>query len=325
MTDNWKDVKNTQKKNKNIKEELYILSDILSNGGCMRCINKSCTMNENHGIYFPQKMSTFVQNPTYITGIEQAIQNAKLDFNGKKPFFTTCNYANKKCRNCEKGRIKYIKFNNEKIALCYPSLEAIRFKVTVGLHIDIKLILKGTKYEVSAIPLNIFIENVKIENLPIEKKVLSSEENWPTLCKNILTSPIKNTLDFSNIEKSVDKEIKEEKVYPIKNNIEISFVKKEQHINLDSQELKNINFIDNTLLIEKDKKINYLNYENNFLKNKIKKLYDQYILLEDKNKKEMFIINNQHKYDEILDNVKYLNTRITQQFFETNYDQYILV
>ena len=39
----------------------------------------------------------------------------------------------------------------------------------------------------------------------------------------------------------------------------------------------------------------------------------------------MFIINNQHKYDEILDNVKYFNTRITQQFFETNYDQYILI
>ena len=147
MSDNWNNVKSNQKKNKIIKEEEYILSDILFNGGCMRCMNKSCTINENHGIYFPEKLTTFVQNPTYINGIEKSIQNAKLDFNGKKPFYTTCNYANKKCRNCEEGRIKYIDFNNEKIALCYPSLDAIRYKVTVGLHIDIKLILKGPQYQ----------------------------------------------------------------------------------------------------------------------------------------------------------------------------------
>jgi cell division protein FtsB len=316
MSDNWKDVKNTQKKYKNIKEELYILSDILFNGGCMRCMNKSCTINEDHGIYFPEKISTFVQNPTYINGIEKSIQNAKLDFNGKKPFFTTCNYANKKCRNCEEGRIKYINFNNEKIALCYPSLEAIRFKVTVGLHIDIKLILKGTKYEVSAIPINIIIENKKIENLPVEKKELSSEENWPILCNNTSKSQIKNVLDYSQIEKSIDlstKQIEEEKLDTIK--VVISRIKEE----------KSINLVDNSILIEKDKKIKDLSYENNYLKNEVKKLYDQNILLEEKNKREMFIINNKHKYDEILENVKYLNTRITQQFFETNYDQYVLI
>ena len=157
MTENWNNVKNNHKKNKNIKEEEHLLSNILFNGGCMRCMNKSCTINENHGIFFPEKISVFVQNPTYINGIEKSIQNEKLDFNGKKPFFTTCNYTNRNCRNCEEGRIKYITFNNEKIALCYPSLEAIRFKVTVGLHIDIKLILKGAKYDVSAIPLCIFL------------------------------------------------------------------------------------------------------------------------------------------------------------------------
>ena len=299
MTDNnWNNVKNNKKKN--VKEEEYILSNILSNGGCIRCMNRSCTINENHGIVFPEKICTFVQNPTYINGIEKSIQTAKLDFNGKKPFYTTCNYTNRKCRNCEEGRIKYITFNNEKIALCYPSLEVIRFKVTVGLHIDIKLILKGTKYEVSALPIIPFI------NIIEEKKIDNSysEENWPTLYKDspiiCIKSPI---LDFSHIEKN--------------------FHESKEEINEIKEVPKNINIEE--IQIEENAKIKDLIYQNNYLKKENKKLLNEIKILEEKNKREMFIINNQHKYDEILDNVKFLNTRITQQFFETNYEQYVLI
>jgi hypothetical protein len=112
--------------------------------------------------------------------MEKFIQNAKLDFDGKKIFYTVCNYVNKKCKNCEEGRIKYIDHNNQKIAICYPLIQPERFKVTIGLHIDIKFILKGTKYEVSVIPANIY---QPIITEPIIKKQthMNSEENWPSL------------------------------------------------------------------------------------------------------------------------------------------------
>jgi hypothetical protein len=335
MSDNWKDVKNSNKKNKNIKEEEHILSNILFNGGCMRCINKSCSINEQHGICFPEKLSTFVQNPTYINGVEKAIQNAKLDFNGKKPFFTTCNYTNKRCRNCEEGRIKYVDFNDQKIALCYPSLEVIKFKVTVGLHIDIKLILKGTKYEVSAIPIN--IENKKIEHYNPDIKELDNdfEENWPDLCNNTNKNECKselqnkNVLDFSNFEKS-NKQIEKCNLDTNTNINKKESIKEKNIVKSNDKVLKEN--IDDSLLIEKDNQIKDLLYEISYLKQDLKNLYDKYTYLEDenkyleeKNKREMFIIDNQHKYDEILENVKYLNTRITQQFFETNYEQYVLI
>ena len=85
------------------------------------------------------------------------------------------------------------------------------------------------------------------------------------------------------------------------------------------------NLVNDSIIIEKDNKIKNLVYENNYLREEIKKLSEENKFLEYKNKKEMFIINNKYKYEEILENVKYLNTRITQQFFETNYDQYVLV
>ena len=65
--------------------------------------------------------------------------------------------------------------------------------------------------------------------------------------------------------------------------------------------------------------------KNNYLRKKMNELYTENKFLEEKNQREMFIINNKHKYDEILENVKYLNTRITQQFFETNYSEYVLI
>jgi hypothetical protein len=370
MSNNWEDVKNNNKKN--FKEETYFLSNILYSGGCMRCINKSCKINDSHGCFFPTKISTFVQNPTYINGIEKSIQDAKLDFNGKKPFFTTCNYINKRCRNCEEGRIKYITFNNQKIALCYPLIDTIRFKVTIGLHIDIKLILRGHRYEVSAIPINIFIENKISENLQIDKKELSSEESWPLLCKDTFKSENNFVLKNKKLEnlpidkkelifeekiplfskdtfKSKDnvviknKELENLQIYhnklnpDIKNVLDIFKLEKtidtvknydsneKIYTNIDNKILKDINFVDNSILIEKDKEIKELNSINNYLKNEVKVLYDKNISLNERNKKEIFIIKNQNKYNEILENVKYLNTRITQQFFENNYDKYILI
>lgn len=146
------------KSKKTFHEESFYLLNLLKNNACLRCINKSCKITEEHGINFPEKMSTFVQNPTYISEIGKVIESAKLDFSGKKPFYTICNYVHKKCRNCEDGRIKYVNYEDKQILLCYPFLDNIKNKVTVGVHIDIKLIMKGHKYEVSCIPLEVKFE-----------------------------------------------------------------------------------------------------------------------------------------------------------------------
>jgi hypothetical protein len=371
MSNNWVNVKSSNKA-KNIKEEEYLLSDILLNSGCIRCMNKSCSINEDHGIPFPDKMSVFVQNPTYINGMEQAIKNARLDFNGKKPFYTICNYTNKKCRNCEEGRIKYVDFNKEKIALCYPPLEAIKYKVTVGLHIDIKLILKGTKFDVSAIPLCVLIQDKTTEKSEFIKeeekqKELSSQNSWPELSSNInlvQTKVDKPVLSFSKIQKSLSEEkiivpekpiitetvvkintgrinhnkLKTSKLEDktINTDVEVQNIKETKIVNADETSLykkedKSLKHeplkinVDDSLLIEKENKIKSLLREIKLLKDEMTKLYCKNKMLEEKNQKEMFIIKNQHKYDEILDNVKNLNTRITQQFFETNYQEYVLI
>ena len=155
MTDN---LNKPTKGKKPYQEENFYLLDLLKNNACLRCINKSCRITDEHGINFPDKMSTFVQNPTYISEIGKVIDSAKLDFSGKKPFYTICNYVHKKCRNCEDGRIKYINYDDKQIILCYPFLDNIKNKVTVGVHIDIKLVMKGHKYEVSCIPLEVKFE-----------------------------------------------------------------------------------------------------------------------------------------------------------------------
>ena len=94
---NWNIVKSNKQNTTNT--ETYFLLDILDNGGCMRCMNKTCKNTDRHGIHFPEKICTFIQNPTYINGISHAIKEAKLNFNNKTPFYTTCNYINGNCRD----------------------------------------------------------------------------------------------------------------------------------------------------------------------------------------------------------------------------------
>ena len=48
-------------------------------------------------------------------------------------------------------------------------------------------------------------------------------------------------------------------------------------------------------------------------------------ILKEKYEKNKFILNNNDTYNEILENIRYLNTNVTQQFIETNYSDYILI
>ena len=135
---------------------IYLLDLIQNQKVCLRCINDTCKINEDHGTPFPEKerMSVFVKNPTYIKKFGKLIETSNVDFNGKKPFYTFCQFF-QNCNNCNEGRYKCVNYENKQVILCYPVLDNIKTKVTVGVHIDIKLILKGTKYDVSFMPLEI--------------------------------------------------------------------------------------------------------------------------------------------------------------------------
>lgn len=300
---------------KSTNEETFFLLDLLKNGSCIRCINKSCKINEEHCKPFPERISTFVQNPTYITGMSKAIENASLDFNGKKPFYTVCNYVNKRCRNCEEGRIKHIIFEDKKIIMCYPILIENKPKVTIGIHINIKLIMKGYKYEVSFIPIELTSkveQETKFSNIQsiplIETPVL---EQWPSLSEEIniplqsdknISEKNEGIKDFSHIKKIHEKndEIIEEIQKKEEEVVQIPVTKKE---NENEERLY--------------ARIKHLNNEINNLK---EQLFET-----NKNLERSNLINkNGTIYEEILYNIDEINNRVTEQFLNTNYSDYIV-
>ena len=293
---------------KSTNEETFFFLDLLKNGSCIRCINKSCKINAEHGKSFPERISTFVQNPTYINGMSKAIENASLDFNGKKPFYTVCNYVNKRCRNCEEGRIKHIIFEDKKIIMCYPILVESKPKVTVGIHIDIKLIMKGYKYDVSFIPIEL-TSTVEQESIPlIETPVL---EQWPSLSEEIniplqsdknISEKNENIKDFSHIKKIHEK-----------NNEIIEELQKKEEVVVPIPVTKKENDNEERLY----NRIKLLNNEINNLK---EQLFETSKNLERSN----LINKNGTIYEEILYNIEEINNRVTEQFLNTNYSDYIV-
>jgi hypothetical protein len=314
-------------------------------------MNKTCQNNEQHGIPYPDKLATFVQNPAFVNGFQKTIDSAKLDFSGKKPFYTTCNYVNGKCRNCIEGRVKYVNFNNNKIALCYPPLESIKHKCTIGIHVDIKLILKGPHFEASVIPFDEKNEkNEKNEKKEYVKKIEEPLPLWPNLNLNNTDELIdkKNIYAVMREKEKVAKEVVAKEVVAkevvakevvakevvakeivAKEVVSKEVVSKEvvakEVVSKEvvSKEVVSKEVVDNekTLL----QQIKYLQLENSFLKKENGQLSYDNKMLEKSYNKEVFINKYGHKYDEILDNLRNLNNRISDQFFETNYSEYVLV
>jgi len=291
MTDNdW--IMPRKEYRKNYSEETFYLSEILSNGGCMRCLNNRCDILEEHGSFFPDKLCTFVKNPTYIDEIKRSIDIAKLNFDNKKPFFTVCNYVNSNCRNCEEGRITYIKVNNKNVALCYPLFNKIKNKVTIGIHIDIKLVLKGSKYTVSSIPINIDKYNkIDVKTSDEDKIVDLSLEKWEEISNTKLiehNEPL-NYLKIKDSFKNFSTDIQEIQI----DNIETSNRSVKNKITLNSLSYTN------------------LKYETEYIDNGNRFIEDSYL-------KNIFNYNNN-------DEINILNTRVTKQFFDTEYSKYIII
>lgn len=155
--------------------DIHLLSKLLKEGACLRCMNNSCKFEHKNNVDYPDKICRFVKNPTLINGVNQMLINANLDFKGKEVYYTVCNYINGKCNNCEQNRKKKVLYNNNTqfFHVCYPDLNDSRPKITVGIHFDIKLLLNVDQtFKVSILPYPLDSQDGKNN----EKKVIRNKK-----------------------------------------------------------------------------------------------------------------------------------------------------
>lgn len=333
---NWNTVEIKKKEKNTSIEDVYYLSQLIHEGACTKCLANNCNYTESHGIPFPEKIKVFVRNPLFIPEIKEEIENAKLDFGDLKPIYTTCNFThiNKDCNNCREGRIKIIKFRDSEILLCHSSLEAAINKITVGIHFDIKLIMKGKNYAVSAIPVDFtniinYLQNKENESIdnPPESKEDIPIENWPTLNDNVsvpkhnwgdallkkLKSPIKKdeTTNMSSDEKSIQTSV------PITSLQELEFKNRQLLNDIHTKRLQ-LDIVDISL------ENNQLYLENVDLRDELDFLTNKYNALKRQFDNECYMNKNREKYEEMLNNLEHLTNRVSQQFLETNYSDYVM-
>lgn len=318
--EDWETVSVKSDKLKNSNENIYILSELIDNGACLRCLSNNCHLTEKHGIFIPDKIKIFNKKPEYISEIKKVIDkdgNILKDIEGlnemMSPIFTTCGFAHSKkgCRNCIEGRMKKLSLNNDLLTICYSQMKPGMSKITFGLHIDIKLILKDKNYQVSAIPVNIILPSKAgessirmndVENFPIlentgimeKKDSLSKNSVWNTKLKiNPEIIP-----DTENLPENLPKQLYENKFTENQvRNDENSFSTNLLHLSL----LK----------------------ENSDLKIEISELTTKIKNLEKKSKKDEFIFKNAAKFEEIINNIDSLNI-VSKQVLETEYSDYVL-
>jgi hypothetical protein len=169
------------------KEQTYFLSKLLNQGGCLSCLNKRCLIKEQHGVPFPDKFCNYIKYPINISDIKNSIEKENIDLEGKTPIYTICNYINKVCKNCEEGRYKRIKLNNKNFVICFSLTK--NDKIMFGIHIDLKLVLKGTQFDVISIPYDMKIKKAEISIKEAMNLLLDKEKSFikPTVQIEILS------------------------------------------------------------------------------------------------------------------------------------------
>jgi hypothetical protein len=333
---NWNTVEIKKREKNTSTEDVYYLSQLIHDGACTKCLANNCNYTESHGISFPEKIKVFVRNPLFIPEIKEEIENAKLDFGNLKPIYTTCNFThiNKDCNNCRDGRIKIIKFKDSELLLCHSSLEAAINKITVGIHFDIKLIMKGKNYAVSAIPVDFrhildYLQNKEneiIDNIPNEEPEQKPIENWPTLNDNV--SVQKHSWGNALLEKlktpvKQEENFQEEKSNQSLNNApilslhELEFRNRQLVHDIQTKRLQ-LDIVDISL------ENNHLYLENIDLRDELEFLTNKYNALKRQFDNECYMNKNREKYEEMLNNLEHLTNRVSQQFLETNYSDYVM-
>ena len=183
------------------KEQTYFLSKLLNQGGCLSCLNKRCLIKEQHGIPFPDKFCNYIKYPTNVSDIKNSIEKENIDLEGKTPIYTICNYINKVCKNCEEGRYKRIKLNNKNFVICFSLTK--KDKITFGIHIDLKLVLKGTQFDVIAMPYDMKIKKSEISIKEAMNLLLDKEKSFVKPNVQIELETLSNENTYSNTEKSI--------------------------------------------------------------------------------------------------------------------------
>ncbi len=176
--------------------KLYKLTDCLNNNSCYFCMTKSCKRTDKHGEDFPTQFCTFVKYPTNIETIKKAIQEADLftQFEGYKPFYIVCKNIHKECQNCNDLRVKFI--DNNKIALCYGTPFPNSTTITVGVHIDLKLIVRPTSYYVE--PIYIEIDGEKLIENFTNKHISDDEKSFTSISTPVKSIVIDDDYDNHN-------------------------------------------------------------------------------------------------------------------------------
>lgn len=337
--EDWETVSVKSDKTKNSSNEnIYVLSDLINCGACLRCLSSNCHLTEKHGVFIPDKIKIFIKNPLYINEIKKMIDKEKNimsgieTYNNVVPIFTTCGFTHSKkgCRNCIDGRMKTICLNNEELTICYSIVKPNMTKITFGLHIDIKLILKDKNYQVSAIPVNILLPE---SNLVESSVKMNTEIDFPTLCsineQKINVLPNSKSTVWNNKLKITPEIISfDENLNP--NSIPVSALTQRSGEQISIQVsrpgpgprprlgpgpvIEEDNFNNTNLILLK---------ENNELKIEVDELKIKIRNLEKKNKKNEYAIQNADKFEEIINNIDILNT-VSKQVLETHYSEYLL-
>jgi hypothetical protein len=419
MSNEWEEI-NIQKKSS--KSNNIRLSEWYNGGGCFNCLNGRCHYSdENHCIPYPKELSQIFKNPTSIYGMYDAIKNAEFNWNNIQCTYTVCSfvYSNRGCKNCKEGRIKNFIFKNQTITICYPQLESVKYKITIGMHIDFIIKFNNKKFDVIVYPLdsktdgiismserafpksaersnndrnskerNIqMINSIDHENtlmysdmpeerlIPRKDKNLYNEENYPRLDlsseERIISPHLLRSISYKD---SIELGAKEEYIIPNKKstqneysdnlseytenlseytqnlddndfniplkNIVFNMNRKELKINnkyidiINSYD-KNNNVIPELKNFKEDlnKKINeyqslsklkFLEIENERLNNDINMMNKKINKLENQISRLNYINNNSSKYEELFKNKKIIESRVTQQFLNTNYSDYVV-
>ena len=337
--EDWETVSVKSDKPKNSSNEnIYILSDLINCGACLRCLSSNCHMTEKHGVFIPDKIKIFIKNPLYINEIKKMIDKEKNIMTGIEtcndviPIFTTCGFTHSKkgCRNCIDGRMKKIRLNEEELTICYSIVKPNMTKITFGLHIDIKLVLKDKNYQVSAVPVNIFLPEINLVESSVK---MNTESDFPILGLsnnkkiNVLQNS-KNTVWDNKLKITPEIISFDENLQP--NSLPVSTgstltqrLGKQISIQvsrpvpvIESDNFNNTNLI---LLKENDE----LRMEVDELKIEVDELKIKIRNLEKKNKKNEYAIQNADKFEEIINNMNILNT-VSKQVLETHYSEYLL-
>ncbi len=241
----------------NEEENTYTLTDYMKRS-CYHCMIKNCKKIEPHGFNFPMQFCNYVKYPLNINYIKKVIETEGLlnDFEGRKPYYMICRNIHQECKNCKELRIRMI--DDDKIVLCYGIPYQNNNTITVGIHIDLNLKIKGNSFKVEHKPIEIDIE--KLMNDYVESQNNSTviyediNNNREDIKEDIKQNVIEEKVSMMNINvnSEIDGVIENESIEDSKNtntSVESSFETEFPSLT-PTKQIQNVNCFDYSKLCE---------------------------------------------------------------------------